>query len=319
MTDLLASAITATPQPERRVVVASDAHTGPGLVPAVVDGAAVMVVCDTYDTIYPGDALVVEPSRTGCMRIVRNAGWRPSSATVVSWSEGVADVEATCPDVGTCRISAWHPAPATTGATVALLWTDIGPVAIPAAPSAVSPPDSPLPAQVATPAPMSVAEPAPPRTATLTIDAVDSGTLTDVWTPGDLIQGRAGVAMGAWMYGAALDDIAGQPVAEATIRVHRRSAEAGPVGVWLVTHDAKTPDETPHHIDGPYRLGDLQPGRTKDFPLPGEVVSALTSAQAAGLGVAVDTQNAYSRDFAEFVGVGEDITSGQVIIRKATP
>lgn len=319
MTDLLASAITATPQPGRRVVVASDAHTGPGLMPAVVDGASVMVVCDTCDTIYPGDALIVEPSPTGCMRIVRNCGWRPSSATVVSWADGLAQVEATHPEVGACTLSAHHPTTLPPGATVALLWTDIGPVAIPAASSAVSPLDSPLPVQVATPAPMSVAEPAPSRTATLTIAAIDSGTLADVWTPGDLIQGRAGVAMGAWMYGAALDDIAGQPVAEATIRVHRRSAEAGPVGVWLVTHDAKTPDETPRHIDGPYRLGDIQPGSTRDFPLPGEVVSALTSAQAAGLGVAVDTKTAYSPDFAEFVGVGEDITSGQVTIRKAIP
>ena len=77
-------------------------------------------------------------------------------------------------------------------------------------------------------------------------------------------------------------------------------------------HTASTRSDTPSPIGDPVDAGVWLPRETRTIPLPATITQQLLTGAAQGVGVTATG----ATDIASLVGVGTDITSGQIIMTR---
>ena len=121
-----------------------------------------------------------------------------------------------------------------------------------------------------------------------------------------------GATLACWLYDAHIDAVSSWPAASARITITRGDKGETPATIHLVGHTASTRSDTPSPIGDPVDAGVWLPGETRTTPLPATITQQLLTGAAQGVGVTATG----ATDIASLVGVGTNITSGQITMTR---
>lgn len=329
MADIFADIVAVRTDEMPRTGIVSGNHAGPGIMSVVVNGSTLDAVNEMVGWWHQdGDIVIVESSPVGPIRVVRSLAYRPTFGTVASLNMADANtiqdvtVAATHPTLGSCTFTALPGSGyLSMGSAVSIEWTIDGAVAngtrgwtrkLPPDISWQTPPSDPMQATTALP---DVLTP-PDDPTTVTLLATESGTWDGGWSASDsLIQGSmtsTEATLACWLYSAHIDAVAGWGSASAQITIIRAGEGESPAAIHLVAHTASTRADTPTPVGGPVDVGSWMPGEKRTITLPDAITQQLLSGAAQGVGVTATG----AADITSLVGVGTDVTSGQITMTR---